>query len=336
MSVAPSPLLSVRGCRVRFGGLVALDGVDLEVGAGEIVAVIGPNGAGKSSLFNAITGLAPMQAGDIRLAGRPLVRPLSGMQLLLAAGLVLGAALAALVVPRANTLWQAAITDHQQPGQAFPWRAAGESAIATLARSPGWTLWLPALSGAALAGLACLSVWRAGRRTSDVVARAGIGRTFQNIRLFPSMTAREQVLIGMDHHLQRVERGHAHLTADAILDRVGLLQIAEQPAGSLPYGIQRRLEIARALAGEPRLLLLDEPAAGMNPTESEALMALIRRIRADGVAILIIEHDMRVVMGISDRIVVLDHGRCIAAGPPEAIRRDPQVIAAYLGSEAAS
>jgi ABC-type branched-subunit amino acid transport system ATPase component len=247
----------VEDLQVRFGGLVAVDGVSFAVQPGEIYGIIGPNGAGKTTLFNAVTGVAPVTRGRIRLAGRDL------------AGLP-------------------------------PYRRA----------------------------------------------RAGIARTFQNIRAFAGMRAWETVEVGFHARLQRgplahllgtpaarAEAGWVRRQADELLGFVGLGPAADQPGRSLPYGDQRRLELARALATGPRLLLLDEPAAGMNPTECEALIALIRRIREQGVTVLLVEHHMQVVMAACDRILVLSFGRPIAEGPPAAIREDPAVQAAYLGTE---
>jgi branched-chain amino acid transport system ATP-binding protein len=179
------------------------------------------------------------------------------------------------------------------------------------------------------------------------IARAGVARSFQNIRLFPGMTALENLLIAQHNTLMaasgwgigavlglsrypRAER-EAIEKARRWLDATRLLERADDPAGSLPYGAQRRLEIARAMCTEPSLLCLDEPAAGLNPRESDELARLLLDIRSGGTSILLIEHDMGVVMRISDRVVVLDHGKLIAADAPAAVRADPRVIAAYLG-----
>jgi branched-chain amino acid transport system ATP-binding protein len=190
----------------------------------------------------------------------------------------------------------------------------------------------------------------AGRRLTGMkphhIVECGIARTFQNIRLFANMTALENVMVGRHARTRagvlgavlrgratRAEEAAIEARSRALLDYVGIGSRAGEAANCLSYGDQRRLEIARALATEPRLLALDEPAAGMNPTEREALKRLLGTIRRDGTTLLLIEHDVKLVMGLCDRVAVLDYGRKIAEGAPDAVRHDPAVIAAYLGGD---
>ena len=341
-----SAILEVKDVTMRFGGLVANERVSLSVRPGEIFAVIGPNGAGTTTLFNAITGIYEPTEGDVLFEGRPIRREWTAADRI--RGLAVGAvsAVAAVLALNATALWTAAINDRYVMGEPFPWGGALGSVPATLRDAGFWTTWFAAIAAFAVGRLAFGAIWRAQRRTPDLVARAGIARTFQNIRLFGEMNLVENVLVGMDQHFRsgywaclvrtpgfRRERERMRRRAFELLQFVDLADEAAEPARSLPYGHQRRLEIARALATKPRLILLDEPAAGMNPAESADLMKLIRRIRESGITVVLIEHDMKVVMGISDRIAVLQYGKKIAEGTPEAIRNDPVCVAAYLGTE---
>jgi len=257
------PILNVTGLTMDFGGIRALESLDLDVNSGEIVALIGPNGAGKTTFFNCVTGIYKPTAGDVLLT-----LPNKSKQI-------------------------------------------------------------------SLKGL-----------KPNQVTEKGLARTFQNIRLFPKMTVLENVMIGRHCRTKAFILGAILRTAAtrkeemdiieisySILEKVGLAQFANEFADNLPYGAQRRLEIARALATEPLLLLLDEPAAGMNPQETIELDHLIKQISEDGQAILLIEHDMQLVMSLSDRIFVMDYGKKIAQGTPAEIRVNPEVIKAYLGEE---
>ena len=238
--------LSARALRVQFAGVVALDGVDLELARGEVVGLIGPNGSGKTTCLNALSGFVSLAAGEVALDGRPI------------------------------------------------------------------TGWPPA------------------RR-----ARAGLTRTFQAVRVFAGLSVRDNVeaaALGGG-----LGRRAARRQAAEVLERLGLGALAEREAGAVSAGDERRVGIARALATRPSFLLLDEPAAGLNDAESIRLIDTIRALAGEfGCGVLLVEHDMRVVMGTCARLHVLDSGRTVAAGDPATVAADPDVIAAYFGSEAVS
>jgi len=257
------PILEVKNLTMDFGGLRALDGVDLDMRKGEIVALIGPNGAGKTTFFNCITGIYPPTKGDMtaRPPGKRTVR-LNGLK-------------------------------------------------------------------------------------PNKVTEVGLARTFQNIRLFPTMTVLENIMVGRHCRLKsgiagaifrppatRQEERRVVDDSYRILEKIGLERFVNEFAKNLPYGAQRRLEIARAMATDPFILLLDEPAAGLNPRETDELDELILKLRdREEVTILLIEHDMKLVMSLSDRIFVVDYGKKIAQGTPTDIKNNPVVIKAYLGED---
>jgi ABC-type branched-subunit amino acid transport system ATPase component len=339
-AASEQPVLSARAVTMRFGGLVAVNQVDLEIPHRSIISLIGPNGAGKTTLFNVIAGILEPTSGAVELVGRRMVAP-AERAVLEPVVWVLPAVVAGII----GLIAYQAVSPQDQPVLsevvvAIALLSTIGLLVTTLLAAIIRPRWYHRL-------LTRLGIFRSAR-PSDMV-HAGIGRTFQNIRLFQNMTALENVLVGMHIKLQsspvdaffstprkRREEARARERARELLRLVGLPGRDEEMARNLPYGDQRRLEVARAVASEPALLLLDEPTAGMNPRETAEMTELIDRLRRDlGLAVLLIEHDMRVVMGISDRITVLDHGERIAEGTPLEVRSNPRVIEAYLGSPAA-
>ena len=324
-------ILHVENITMQFGGVVAVNNLSVDVNAGEIVALIGPNGAGKTTAFNCITGVYEPTNGRVDFLGQPMIRnhPQGKMvKSYSGQNAALYTAHPDLDDPEALAAIQAAGDEETRSSlQAAYDKAQAARTEALRTADPH------AFSDHVL------------RPSPDRITHLGVARTFQNIRLFSALTVFENVLIAKHmrakqnvfsatFRFNRAEEKRMREEAMALLEEQDLAHLKDEVAGSLPYGLQRRLEIARALATQPKLLLLDEPAAGMNPSETAELTETIRRIRDEfNIAVLLIEHDMSLVMGICEGIAVLNFGRIIAKGTPDEIRNNPQVIEAYLGKK---
>ena len=337
-------LLTVKDLAITFGGLKALNAVSFNLNQQEILAVIGPNGAGKTTLFNIITGVYQETEGDLAILGENPTAPANVWVFLSALFCSLLASLIIFIGYHVEGLWAALITNHYIYQQPFNWSLVPFHLLEYLHTLSWAETWGILLITTALGFAAYLTLWSRSRRTPERIMIKGLARTFQNIRIFPRMSVLDNILVGM-HKLDSLnlilaalpqfirKKSHQKLAHHArhVLNLVGLENLDSFSASQLSYGHQRRLEIARAIASSPSILLLDEPAAGMNPTEAQQLIDIIKKIRDLKISVILIEHHMHVVMKISDRIVVLDYGEKIAEGTAQEIQENAAVIKAYLG-----